>query len=166
MEPLLKIATDRFGDLTAAEVKLLGSVNDGVPADCAGPAPEHNDPNQASHWDQDRTIRSSIIRWLCTDKNVVSLINSAGLCAAYARLVGELNLVGVSVPFSFTLLKCAVLDGINLQDANLRNLNLSGTVCSYLIGEQLTVNGSLFLREGFKSTGPVILVRSTINGDF
>jgi hypothetical protein len=49
MEPLLKMATDQFGELTAAAVKLLESVNDGRPADCGIP------PNR-------RTVRLQVSR--------------------------------------------------------------------------------------------------------
>jgi hypothetical protein len=166
MDPLLKMAADEFGALTPAEVKLLKTITSGGLADCRYPVSDQNDPEEGSSWPQDRTIRSSIFRWLCTNKDASLLINSIGFGAQYARLVGQLNLECIALPFSFTLFKCAVPDGINLRGARLGNLNLNGTVCSYLMAEQLCVNGSVSLREKFKATGPVIFVRSTISGDF
>ncbi len=165
MENLKELAAPHFGELTAAEIKLLEAVTTGSVAECGGPTEEDNDPSKAAEWPDARTIRSSIIRWLCNNKDVLPLIDSSGIAVAHARLVGELNLAAMAIPFSLRLQGCGMPEGISVQDASLRNLDLEGSVCSYLRAWRLNLKGSLYLRSGFIANGPVMLNGALISGD-
>jgi hypothetical protein len=162
LEPLQQLATEKFGSLTAAELTLLDSLLTGELAECG---PSNDDPNKAAEWEEDRTIRSSIIRWLCADKNARALINSPRIAVSRARFKGQLNLYGLSVGFSVIFLSCAIPEGINVADARIPKLDLSGTVCGNFLAWGLTVDGGLLLRYGFRCHGPVLLPGASIRGD-
>lgn len=166
MLPLQQLATERFDSLTAAELKLLEAVAHGRSAKCGSVNEHENDPNNASAWGDDRTIRSEIVKWLCRDRDALAFNDSREIAVRGARFKGELDLAGTSLGFSLSLLACAVPDGINLSEARLRKLDLGGTVCGNLIAWGLTIEGHLFLRYGFRSHGPVLLPGASIRGDF
>lgn len=165
LENLKTMAAAHFGELTAAELKLLEAVTSGSLAQCGGSDEGDNDPAKAAAWGGDQTIRSSIVRWLCTNKEALSLIDSSGIAVAHARFVGELNLAGIAIPFSLRLERCAMPEGISVQDASLRNLYLEGSICSYLRAWRLNLKGSLYLRSRFIASGPVMLTGASISGD-
>jgi|GEM_PF-1750598 len=165
MLPLQQLATNKFGSLTAAELKLLEAVTTGTFAHCGSANEAENDPNNAAVWENDRTIRSSIVNWLCTDKDALGHNASLRIAVRHARFIGELDLSGTSLGFSLSLARCAVPEGISLPEARLRKLDLAGTVCGNLIAWGLTVEGSLLIRYGFRSHGPVVLVGATVRGD-
>ena len=165
MFPLQQLATDKFGSLTAAELKLLEAVTAGSSAKCASANEAQNDPNNASAWEEDRTIRSSIVKWLCSDKDALACNDSRRIAVRSARFIGRLDLSGTSLGFSLTFVRCAIPDGINIPEARLRKLDLAGTVCGNLIAWGLFVEGNLFLRYGFRSHGPVVLTGASVRGD-
>jgi hypothetical protein len=165
MLPLQQLAAERFDRLTAAELKLLEAVTTGRSAKCGSANDEENDPNNASSWEEDRTIRSSIVKWLCRNKDALAFNDLRQIAVRGARFKGELDLAGTSLGFSLSLLRCAVPDGITLSEARLRKLDLGATVCGNLIAWGLTVEGHVFLRYGFRSHGPVVLTGASIRGD-
>lgn len=165
MLPLQQLATNKFGPLTDAELKLLDAVSTGTVAQCGSVNDAENDPNNASTWPDERTIRSSIVQWLCADKEALTHNSSLRISVRHARLIGELDLSGTSLGFSLTFLRCAIPEGISLPEARLRKLDLAGTVCGNLIAWGLTVEGSMLLRYGFRSHGPVVLAGATVRGD-
>lgn len=165
MVSLQQLATNKFGPLTDAELKLLDAVPTGTIAQCGSANEQDNDPNNASAWPDQRTIRSSIVQWLCTDKEALTHNSSLRISTRHAKFIGELDLSGTSLGFSLSLLSCAVPEGISLPEARLRKLDLAGTVCGNLIASGLTVEGSMLLRYGFRSHGPVVLAGATVRGD-
>ena len=165
MLPLQQLATDKFGPLTDAELKLLEAVASGRSAKCGSANEQENDPNNAAAWGDERTIRSSIVKWLCRDKNALTYNDSLVIAVRDARFTGQLDLSASSLGLTLSLLRCAVPDGINLAEARLRKLDLGGTVCGNLIAWGLTVEGSLFIRYGFRSHGPVVLTGASVHGD-
>lgn len=165
MLPLQQLATNRFGSLTGAELKLLDAASTGTVAQCASTNKQQNDPNHASTWEDDRTIRSSIVQWMCTDKDALTHNDSRRIAVGHARFIGELDLTGSSLGFSLVLVGCAIPDGISLPEARLRKLDLAGTVCGNLLAWGLTVEGNVHLRYGFRSHGPVVLAGATVRGD-
>lgn len=165
MLPLQQLATDQFGPLTDAEFKLLEAVTKGRSAKCGSANDEENDPNNAAAWEDDRTIRSSIVKWLCRDKDALACNDLRQIAVRQARFVGELDLSGSSLGFSLSFLNCAIPDGFSLYEARLRKLDLGGTVCGNLLAWGLTVEGNVFLRAGFRSHGPVVLTGASIRGD-
>src|ERR1700752_950151 len=162
---LQQLATNKFGPLTDAELKLLEAATNGTVAQCRLTNEHENDPNNAATWTDDRTIRSPIVKWLCTDKNAIACNESLLIGVRHARFIGELDLTGLSLGFSLSFTECAIPDGISLPEARLRRLNLEGTVCGNLLAWGLTVEGNLLLRYGFRSHGPVVLAGANIRGD-
>lgn len=165
MLPLQQLATTKFGPLTAAELKLLEAVTNGTLAQCGSAKEEENDPNTASTWPDDRTVRSAIVQWMCTDKGALACNDSRRIAVSHVRFTGELDLTGSSLGLSLTFSHCAIPDGISLAEARLRKLDLDGTVCGNLIAWGLTVEGNVLLRYGFRSHGPVVLTGASIRGD-
>lgn len=165
MLPLQQLATDKFGPLTAAELKLLEAVPAGTVAECGSADAAENDPNKADSWKEDRTIRSSIIKWLCSDKGALAFNDALRILVSSAKFIGELDLEGISLGFSLTFAGCAFPEGITLGEARLRKLDLTGTVCGNLMAWGLNVEGNVFLRLGFRSHGPVVLVGASVRGD-
>ncbi len=57
-----------FSDLTSSEMRLLNTVTQGEITYC-GPShsdtDKKNDPSSAGQWSKDRSVRSSLIAWLC-----------------------------------------------------------------------------------------------------
>lgn len=165
MLPLQQLATNKFGSLTGAEIKLLDAVSTGTPAQCGSANEADNDPNNASTWPDERTIRSSIVQWMCTDKDALTHNPYLRISVRHARFIGELDLSGTSLGFSLNFIDCAFPDGISLPEARLRKLDLAGTVCGNLIAWGLTVEGNMLLRYGFRSHGPVVLAGAVVRGD-
>ncbi|HKS10469.1 MAG TPA: hypothetical protein VJS13_13040 [Pyrinomonadaceae bacterium] len=165
MLPLQQLATAKFGSLTGAEIKLLDAVSTGIPAQCGSAIKTENDPNNASTWPDERTIRSSIVQWLCTDKEALTHNPYLRISVRHARFIGELDLSGTSLGFSLNFNECAFPEGISLPEARLRKLDLAGTVCGNLIAWGLTVEGNMLLRYGFRSHGPVVLAGAVVRGD-
>ncbi|HKE59310.1 MAG TPA: hypothetical protein VKB46_21525, partial [Pyrinomonadaceae bacterium] len=136
LEQIKQLAGQYFSDLTKVETKVLESAVTGRLADCRDVDGAEVDPEKAMDWNGERIVRASLIRWLCTNKDTRSAIHSAGINIAHAKFDGEIDLVGISIGFSLSLFECAIPDGLRLQDAALRNLNLAGSLCGYLIGER------------------------------
>ena len=165
MLSLQELATKKFGPLTAAELKLLEAATTGGLAQCGAANEADNDPNNASVWEKDRTIRSSIVSWLCSDRDALAYNDSLRIAVRHARFIDKIDLSGTSLGFSLSLLRCAIPEGISLPEARLRKLDLTGSVCGNLIAWGLTVESNLFLRYGFRSHGPVVLAGASIRGD-
>ena len=165
MLPLQQLATDKFGALTDAELKLLEAATNGTMAQCGSANEQENDPNNAATWPDERSIRSSIVQWMCRDKEALACHDSLRIAVRHARFIGELDLTGSSPGFSLSFLRCVIPEGISLSETRLRKLDLTGTVCGNLIASGLNVEGNLLLRYGFRSHGPVVLTGSSIRGD-
>jgi hypothetical protein len=54
--------------LTPAERRLLECIASGKEADFSAPDESQNDPTQGAAWGPDRTIRSALFFWLCTNQ--------------------------------------------------------------------------------------------------
>ena len=112
-----------------------------------------------------RTISADVLCWLCTNKEASALISSSGIIIRNAMIAGKLNLTGLNIPYNLGLFRCEIKDGIVMQDAQVQTLSLGGSYCKYLIADRLKANGSVYLRFGFRSEGPVILINASIKGD-
>jgi hypothetical protein len=68
MESLKEILPQKLKcELTHAEERLLGAVQDGTFADFRTGKEEEDDPEKSEKWGVERTIRSDLIYWLCTN---------------------------------------------------------------------------------------------------
>jgi hypothetical protein len=164
---LKRLAHERFGNLTAAEIKLLDSAPKGEPAVC-GPSFDDedpaNDPAQAESWGPDRQIRPDLIRWLCVDRQAKELVDPKGIQVLGAKITVVLDLDLVAVPFPLTLWQCRLMDHLILLHAEIPQLNLQGTWLHSLPADGCRVKGDVFLRNGFHAEGEVRLVGAEIGG--
>jgi hypothetical protein len=167
---LLMLAAEQFPDLTDAEKKLLHAVSAGDVADYSSPNDAENDPQHADTWDASRTIRATVIRWLCVDREAICHIDPRGININAATIDGRLDLAFVIISVPFVLMRCAVKDGVTLIDADTRTLRFSGSVLGASGGTALEasgthVRGNVFLNQGFRAEGEVRLLGASINGN-
>jgi hypothetical protein len=77
----------------------------------------------------------------------------------------RLNLEAVTIPFPLRLTRCCIHEGVNLSGAETRLLSFAGSVSGSITGDQLVVEGTLFLNDGFRAEGEVHLSGARITGD-
>lgn len=175
---IIQLAEPRF-DLTIAEVKLLQAVVDGKEANFSSNENEFNDPANASHWDENRTLRASLLVWLCTDSIACTFLPHLGLNIVGAKIVETLDLRFASLGFPMVFRRCAFLEPIRLERAKVKYLDLSSshlasdyirddfgkTLNSSLEARGIEVTSDVILSNGFKATGRVSLDGATVGGN-
>jgi hypothetical protein len=166
---LVALAATVFPNLTHAEVALLenADVKNVGRAEYAasGPSPNpndsSNDPATASQWGPQREIRASLIRWMSVDPDAVRQIDPQGIRVLGAKIVGSLDLSQVRVPFTITLHNCAIPEALELTDAEIPALDLSGSYTGSIHAASINVSHVLLLDE-VHSAGIVNLLEATI----
>jgi hypothetical protein len=133
---------------------------------------EHDYPDtyldNADTWENDRTIRPGLIRWLAVDSNASKQIDPKGLWIMGARIMGvrtpeRLDFGFVSLPHPLVLRWCSIPDGVNLQNANLQRVDLGHSRTTLVQAPNLVVDGDCLLRHGFKAAR-VNLLHAKISG--
>lgn len=165
---LVALARARFGELSAAEEKLLRGAPKGEGAICGpnlDPEDAANDPAKAEDWGADREIRASLIRWMCVDPAAREQIDPRGIQAFGAKIVEKLDLIDIAVPFRLALVRCRLTDDAKLHLSNLIELNLEGTWVGSLDAERIQVKGSVFFDNLFRAEGEVRLLGAEIGGN-
>lgn len=163
---MLNMARSFLGPLTAAEERLVLLSPLGEEAVC-GPPNKHdpaNDPSTANLWGPQRQIRYQLLRWLCADREAQQLMDPNGIQVFGARIDGSLELSSIAVGFSIILHNCAA-GVIRLSSAQLNSLSLEGSWIDSLHADNATINGPVFLRNGFHSTGEVRFSEAHIGGN-
>jgi hypothetical protein len=167
-QELLCLATERFGNLSAAEAKLLCAAPKGEQAVC-GPSDKRNDPSndpaKADAWGHERRVRAEVIRWLCIRPEAAGRVDPQGIQLLGARVAGPLDLSFATVPFPLGLFQCRVADEVNLMSARLPALYLDGSWTGPMTADGVIVAGSILLREGFTAEGEVRLLHADIHGN-
>jgi uncharacterized protein YjbI with pentapeptide repeats len=186
-----EILPDRLREgLTPAERRLLARVADGEEADFSAPDEGQNDPTQGAAWGPERTIRAAFLHWLCTDAQAAACVPPKGIRIRGARIEGPLDFEGARLLHRLSLIRCAIPEGILLTDARARRIDLSGSYIrglhadglavegdlvlsgarlenpngNALSADGMTVEGGVFLDEGFHATGAVRLLGARIQG--
>jgi hypothetical protein len=165
---LEQLASARFSGLTVAEIKVLRAVAAGETAICSPNRlinDPRNDPVSYESWGDDRQINAKILRWICTDSLAKLLIDPFGIHVYAARILGQLDLSYVTVPFPLTFANCSFESEFNLRHANLVAVNLQGTHLYELSADGATIKGGFFLRHGFHARGQVRLAAVRIGGN-
>ncbi len=160
---LLKLAERKFGKLTAAEKKLFRAAAKGEIADYS-PRSKKIDLANAAKWGPTRVLRADRIAWLCTDKQASQLVTHRGIRSKGARVDEELDLEAAKVPFPLRFEQCKFTADINFQQAHIVALYMPGTHTGPLFADGLKVEGSVFLRDGFKAEGEVRMPGATVGG--
>ncbi|MGA3164726.1 MAG: hypothetical protein ABSF14_01265 [Terriglobia bacterium] len=167
-EDLLRLAKEHPGELSEAEAKLLRAAPRGEWAVC-GPSGDlddaTNDPAKADDWGPERQVRARVIRWLCVDPAAASRVDPIGIRLLGARITGTLNLCFANVPFPLMLFRCRLAEQILLMSTQIPALYLNGSRTGAIGAHGLSVEGNLFLRDGFTAEGEVCLVGVQIRGD-
>lgn len=159
---LLELARQKFSTLSEADEKLFSAVAKGELADYSAEAEQDNDPPKAERWGEERILKADRIYWLCTDKVAAGLVKHKGISVKGAHIDDELELEQVRIPFRLVFHRCFFSEVINLLGAEIRSLNLTGTHTGPIHADGLTVDGYLFLRDGFKAKGIVRLLNAKI----
>jgi len=150
---LMALARDRFSTLSRAEENALTAAAKGTLALC-GPSADFNDPANdpagADKWSPDREIRANLIRWMCVDPHARDRVDPKGLAILGAKVVGKLDLTHVSLPFAIVLWRCRLEDA-ELASADLPELSLRGSWVRRLMADNIRVQGSVWLNEGFRA---------------
>lgn len=158
-------ARQRFGPLSAAEIKLVRSAPERE-LRWIGPSDDPDDPtNNPAHsasWGSDRTIRATIIRWLLTDREASALVHPSGIGIAGARIVGPFDLSYQRVQAPLTILDSTIASGVNISFAHLNSLDLGRDRTGPIAAEQAVVAGDVLMEGGVY--GPANFFRARIGG--
>jgi hypothetical protein len=169
---LEKLARAERGPLSVAELKLVRAASQGVMAWC-GPTHLDDDPdnnplhaNDTNHeWDPDRHIEAELIRWICADRRARDLVDPVGIAIHAAEINGELRLDYIAIPFPITFLRCAIVNDASFRAVRATEMNFDGCWVKALVGDGVTVAGSVLLRDGFRADGQVAFRGAQIGGD-
>ena len=163
--PLERMAQAKFGNLSACEQKLIETVPAGENVFC-GTVPKaddpSNDPSRADQWDHSREVRAAVIRWLCADRDARQLVDPRGIQLTGAKILGNLELDFVKVPFRIRIVHSAFTGRIHLLYAEVPELNLSGSRTGEIRADELVVPGGVLLEDGFQAEGEVDLMRAKL----
>ncbi|MFE9190036.1 hypothetical protein ACFYL6_10535 [Micromonospora sp. NPDC007208] len=108
---------------TAVEQRLIESVARGEVLDLAGDGPV--DEEAMRSWGDDHAISASVIRELVRGR-LVGEPDPHGLRLRGARVVGRIDLENVTSDLALELRDCLLPDGVNLRNARLSAVALSG----------------------------------------
>ncbi len=162
---LEQMAREKFGALSAAEVLLVRSAPE-RDLKWAGPHDDpddpSNDPLHAESWGPERTIRAPLLVWLASDPTASLLVHPSGAGIKAARIAGQLDLSYQKVPFTLTLIRCAIRDGIDLSYARIRGLDLRASATGPVMAEMAAVDGDV--RMTFGNYDQVTFYRASISG--
>src|SRR5215831_6876089 len=171
---LEKLARARFSTLSVAELKLVRAAPEsgGGMAYCGASHRNDdpdNDPSRASgkqhEWGPDRQIRAELIRWICVDRRARDCVDPVGVQIHAAKVVGELSLAHIAVPFPLHLRLCFLADDASLYATEIPLLDLSGSWIRSLNAEAVNVRGNIQLRDSFHADGEVRLTNAQIGGN-
>ncbi|HTT75978.1 MAG TPA: hypothetical protein VMF50_08360, partial [Candidatus Binataceae bacterium] len=145
---LEQMARDRFGNLSAAELRLVRRAPYRELA-WSGPSDDPDNPlNNPAHgksWGTDRTIRAPIIVWLMTNKDASTHVDPSGVGVAGALIHGLLDLSYSESSLPLTMLSCAIPEGVEFSSAHLEELDLRRSSTGPIDGEQAVVRGDITL---------------------
>jgi hypothetical protein len=171
-DPTLEsLAHARFRNppLSPAEIKLVQMAPGGFLAVCGPndrPDDPANDPSRAdADWKEDRTIRATLIRWICIDRQAKELVDTRGIRVFGAVLTGDLDLSYAKIIFPLSF-RCSRLSGkANLHAVEALEIDLEGTWTGSIDASNADVKASMIIRDGFHAEGEVDLREAKIGGD-
>jgi len=151
---LLQLAPSRFDNISPAEQKLFEAATNGKDADCT------------SLSEKDRVIRGDLLSWLCKNRDASAQVTYRGVSIVGAQIEGELNLEWAKISFPLQARMCVFKEAIILENSHLVALIFLDTSIKDLRAEDVIVERSVILRDGFKAEGAVNFVGATIGGHF
>ncbi|WP_368185852.1 hypothetical protein [Aestuariibius sp. HNIBRBA575] len=121
----------------------------------AGDRPDHASP--------ETEIRAEMVRYVLL--NDTSGLHSKGLRLRGAWISGRLDLQGCDCARDITLRDCVLAEPVNLVNAALRGLHISGSLLHGLSADNTRFSGSVYLRGGIHCEGEISLAGARISGD-
>ena len=159
------MAQAKFGQLSQCEEKLIETVSTGESVFC-GTVPKAddpaNDPARADQWGHDREVRATLIRWLCADREAKQFVDPRGIQLTGAKVLGNLELDFVKVPFRIRIIHSAFTGRIHLMYAEVPELNLNSSRTGTILADELVVPGGVLLEDGFQAEGEVDFKRAKL----
>lgn len=114
-------------------------------------------------WENDRTIRATLIRWLLVNPDALKFVDPKGIWIIGARIIGPLDLNFVNVSRPLVLRWSSIAGALDLAYATVQRLDLEHSYVDSIEATNLVVNGDALLRMGFQS-GAVGLEGASIHG--
>ncbi len=146
---------EAFIPLSPAEEKLVAeSVSMARVSVGDGELPDTETPENA--------IRAAVLRALI----VGGSLTEKGLRLRGAWITGPLDLQGVRTDHDLSLSQCHLSAGIEMVNARLQGLFLSGCMLSGIFADHATFEGSVYIRAGCRNEGEISLAGAQIDGDF
>jgi hypothetical protein len=149
---------------TDCENNLLQHIGTGDVAYCGpsqGAADEPPDDTGTKRMPFD--VDAELIRWLCVDPSASKLVDPKGIQLYAARIVGQLDLSYVSVPFPLIIQNSRFVEDINIAYSRLLNFDLSGSQVLGITANNVTVRGD-FILSNVNAAGKVNLIDGTLRG--
>ncbi len=120
--------------------------------------------NAARSDDSEQTIRAELIKWLCTEKNLVNRVSAKGIFIHGALISGLLDFHAEEIHCQLVLQDCKILDGVMLSNGISKAISFERSKLSYLSASKLKVNGNLVLRGISIPNGVIDLRGAVVNG--
>ena len=109
-------------------------------------------------------MRADLVTWLCVDEKARQLAHWRGIQVFGADVIRPLDLSFVRIPFQLAFRHCRLKDGINLENAELSQIDLQGSLVNGVSADGINVKSSIFLSNGFASIGRMRLRGAQIGG--
>jgi len=151
--------------LTPAEKILLESVVKGREAVFLTRNAELDNPKNSAEWGIERTIRTTLIYWLCVSSEAVPHVHPKGVRIKGAKVSGELNFEGATLSKPLWITQSAIFEGIVLKEATTKTIGFTGSYTGPIKAEGIRVLGSMHLDEDFHVKGLVNILFANIEGN-
>ncbi len=161
----LKQMANKFGALSHAENLLLESCATGKASVCGSTdddQDESNNPKNADNWGDNRRIRAELIAWLCQEEQTRKHIHPHGIRVYGADVIGRLDLSYFNIPFPLTLQHCRFKKGIELNEAEVLDLDFDGSLVYGFSADSVIVKQYVSMANGFTAIGEVNIVGAQI----
>ena len=164
-EALVLQAREEFGQLGPFEEILCRAAINGESAEYqAGPEVSYA-PANADQWTNERNLRAGLVRWLCRTSKLWNSSGNGSIEILGGQISGELRLDHFTLDIPLLFSHCDFTAPICLRNAKLRTLDLTGKRVVSIVADEVQVEGSVYLRDGFQANGPVRFYASRIKGN-
>lgn len=164
-EDLVSRARQQFGSLEPSEELLCRAAAKGELADYRVGSAAIDNPIHADQWGAGRILRAGLIRWLCATSKLWNSLGNGRIEILGGKIVGELKLDHIAIDAPLRFCHCNFTEPILLRNGRLRTLDLTGTHVSSITADEVRVEGSVYLRNGFQAKGTVSFYASKIDGN-
>lgn len=134
-------------DLSRAESEVLDKAQNGGVADFGVDDPIIDGPTKAGLWGGDRTVRSELLEWLCSNTAAADLTHPKGVRIVGAKFSTVLDLEACTIRYPIALKNCSIPDGLILCDARMRSLSLDKSSLGHTDLRNAIITGNLSCKE-------------------